>query len=155
MQQWFIHKNHSLCDSKSHILVLFWWIVQTYSSHLRELSLITIIIACMIPAVSCVWFQTSMSVKAALITAQRSWSVRTQPARSAAVPRVQCGEGFIQDAIGSCIGETAKLHKHQSQGHHAGGGCSSCLTHMWPWTTKPVKRVNFWKLICIHHLKGE
>ncbi len=28
-------------------------------------------------------------------------------------------------------------------------------THMWPWSTKPVIRVNFSKLRVIHHLKAE
>lgn len=98
MQQWIIYLNHSLCDSiiaLSHIviLVLFRWIVQADTSHVREFSLIievnTTAVFClysMITSVSCVWFQTLMSVKPALITAELSWSVRTQPARSAAVP---------------------------------------------------------------------
>ncbi len=30
-----------------------------------------------------------------------------------------------------------------------------CQIYLWPWTTKPVIRVNFWKLRFIHKMKAE
>lgn len=141
MQQWIIYLNHSLCDSiiaLSHIVisVLFRWIVQADTGHVREFFLIievnTTAVFClysMITSVSCVWFQTLMSVKPALITAELSWSVRTQPDRSAAVPEC-CGAGFIQDALGSRIGETETSRRTQlcvqHQSHDAPLVCDRC-----------------------------
>ncbi len=116
--------------------------MQAYTSHLRDFSLITII-----NSTAVIYMYDNCSVPCVVSdideceTGTHNCGAELECQNTAGSfrcrPRVQCGVGFIQDALGSCIGETAKLQKHQSQGRHAliylrggseGGVCSSCLS---------------------------